>query len=50
VSPYWGVAPYPAWAPSEEKSFLENEVALLEQQLAAVKERLDQIGKESVEE
>jgi hypothetical protein len=53
--PYWGYpyghpVPYAAPAPAEEKSVLENEIAYLEQQLAAVKSRLDEIAAESAEE
>jgi hypothetical protein len=48
-APYGPVAPYAAPAPAEERAFLENEIAYLEEQLAAVKGRLDEIGAESAE-
>ena len=50
VAPYGGAAPSPAIAPVEEKAFLKSEITNLEQQLAAVKSRLAEIGAESAEE
>ena len=47
--PYGRPAPHVAPAPAEEKAFLENEIAHLEQQLAAVRSRLDEIGVEPAE-
>jgi hypothetical protein len=53
--PHWGYAyggafPYAAPAPAEERTFLENEITYLEQQLAAVKSRLDEIAAKPAEE
>jgi hypothetical protein len=48
AAPY-PAAPYPAAAPFDEKTFLENEITNLEQQLAAVKNRLAEIGTEPTE-
>jgi hypothetical protein len=50
VPPYGGGVPYGAAAPIEEKAFLENEIACLEKELAAVKSRLEEIAAESAEE
>ena len=47
---YGGAFPYAAPAPAEERTFLENEITYLEQQLAAVKSRLDEIAAEPAEE
>ena len=48
--PYYAFPPYAAQAAPDEKSFLENELAYLEQQIAAVKNRLEEIGAEPAEE
>ncbi|MFH1314316.1 MAG: DUF5320 domain-containing protein [Candidatus Eisenbacteria bacterium] len=50
VAPYGGGVPYSAAAPVGEKAFLESEITNLEQQLAAVKSRLAEMGAESAEE
>jgi hypothetical protein len=50
VAPYGGAVPYAAPSPVEEKALLENEIAYLQQQLAAVKSRLEEIGAASAEE
>ena len=48
--PYAAVTPYPAAAPFDEKASLENQVAYLEQQLTAIKNRLTEIGTQTAEE
>jgi len=40
---YQVAAPYPAAAPFDEKAFLDNQVTYLEQQIAAVRNRLSEI-------
>jgi len=55
ISPYAAptypvAAPYPAAAPFDEKGFLENQVASLEQQLTAIKNRLTEIGTQETED
>jgi hypothetical protein len=50
VPAYGAPVPYPAAAPFDEKTFLESEITNLEQQLAAVKSRLAEIGTEPTEE
>jgi hypothetical protein len=49
VPQYRAAAPYSAPDPADEKSFLENELAYLEQQMAAVKNRLAELGTEPAE-
>jgi hypothetical protein len=42
--PCWPVAPYPTVQPADERGLLEDQVAYLEQELAAVKQRLAEMA------
>jgi hypothetical protein len=41
---------HPAAAPADERAFLESHLSGLEQELAAVKDRLAELGDEAAEE
>lgn len=48
AAPYAPAAPYQAVAPFDERTFLENQVAYLEQQLGAIRDRLAQVEAQDV--
>ena len=49
TAPAYAAAPYPAAGPFDERTYLENQVTYLEQQLVAIKNRLEEIGTEKTE-
>jgi hypothetical protein len=50
MPPFMAFDPYAGLTPFDEKGFLEGQVAYLEQQLAAVRNRLAEIGGQAAEE